>query len=65
MALRAVVREVQSLMVRIGRAVEIRGMTIIARRWQPLVHVVDVTLRAGHCLMRACEREARRIMAEC
>lgn len=62
---RAVMRKIERLMVRVRRTVEVGSMTSITRRRQSMVHIVDVTLRAGHCLMRARERETCRAVAEC
>jgi hypothetical protein len=56
--------EVQRAMIRIRRAVEIRLMTADAISRQSLIPAIDVTLAARRGLMRARQRESRRVVAE-
>ena len=60
MASAAVLWKTRGHVVRIGRAVEIRQMAGNASSREPRVHVVFMTLRAGHADMSPGQRKLRR-----
>lgn len=51
-------------MVRVVSRVEVRRVTIVARRRQPLVHVVHMTLCARRSLVSSRQRKARIVVVE-
>jgi len=61
---RALMWEIERLVVRVRCAIEVRSMAIVTRRRQALVHVVHMTLHARCSLVGTCQREARVIVVE-